>query len=167
MANRLVPKHSTTPSAVPTTGQLVDGELAVNINDGTLFLRMNNGTPAIQQIGAMSAIVTNRILGNNSGSTASPSALTPTQVTAMLNQFSSSLQGVVPASGGGTTNFLRADGSWVAPTAAPMVGDSGSGGTGGSVPAPGAGTGATNKTGNYFLRANGTWTQVAGFARYP
>jgi len=30
------------------------------------------------------------------------------------NQFSSTLAGFVPASGGGTTNFLRADGSWAA-----------------------------------------------------
>jgi hypothetical protein len=29
--------------------------------------------------------------------------------------FSSTLKGIVPASGGGTTNFLRADGTWAAP----------------------------------------------------
>jgi hypothetical protein len=54
----------------------------------------------------------NTIKGNNTGSTANALDLTATQVTAMLNQFSSSLQGLVPASGGGTTNFLRADGTW-------------------------------------------------------
>lgn len=32
--------------------------------------------------------------------------------------FSSTVDGTVPASGGGTTNFLRADGSWAAPPAA-------------------------------------------------
>jgi hypothetical protein len=36
--------------------------------------------------------------------------LTAAQATAMLTPFTSSAQGVVPASGGGTTNFLRADG---------------------------------------------------------
>ena len=35
--------------------------------------------------------------------------LTATQATAMLNTFTSSTQGFVPASGGGTTTFLRAD----------------------------------------------------------
>src|SRR5262245_55302607 len=30
--------------------------------------------------------------------------------------FTTSAQGDVPASGGGTTNFLRADGTWAAPT---------------------------------------------------
>ena len=46
---------------------------------------------------------------------------TATTLTAFLNPFSSSLQGVVPASGGGTTNFLRADGSWAAPSGSGTV----------------------------------------------
>lgn len=49
--------------------------------------------------------------------TGDPVDLTATQVTAILNIFTSSLQGLVPASGGGTTNFLRADGTFAAPTA--------------------------------------------------
>jgi hypothetical protein len=43
--------------------------------------------------------------------------LDPTAV-ASLNVFTSSLKGITPASGGGTTNFLRADGTWAAPPAA-------------------------------------------------
>lgn len=53
--------------------------------------------------------------GNNTGSTANSIDLTATQLTAEINQFSSSLQGVVPSSGGGTSNFLRADGTWATP----------------------------------------------------
>ena len=34
--------------------------------------------------------------------------------TALLNNFTSALKGLVPSSGGGTTNFLRADGTWAA-----------------------------------------------------
>ncbi len=41
--------------------------------------------------------------------------LTGTAPVAILPVFSSSTAGVVPASGGGSTNFLRADGSWTAP----------------------------------------------------
>lgn len=44
-------------------------------------------------------------------------AKTPTAATALLNVFTALLQGMVPASGGGTSNFLRADGTWTAPTA--------------------------------------------------
>ncbi len=53
--------------------------------------------------------------GNNTGSTATAADITSTQLTADLNQFTTSLQGVVPGSGGGTTNFLRADGTWNTP----------------------------------------------------
>ena len=45
-------------------------------------------------------------------------SLTGAQTTATnLPAFGSSTKGVVPASGGGTSNFLRADGTWAAPTA--------------------------------------------------
>lgn len=36
--------------------------------------------------------------------------------TALLDTFTSGAKGLVPASGGGTTNFLRADGTWAAPS---------------------------------------------------
>lgn len=52
------------------------------------------------------------IKGNNTGSTANASDLTVAQVNAILPVFTSSLNGLVPASGGGTANFLRADGTW-------------------------------------------------------
>lgn len=42
------------------------------------------------------------------------SAFTATQATAFLNLFTPSLQGLVPPSGGGTTTFLRADGTFAA-----------------------------------------------------
>lgn len=59
--------------------------------------------------------------GNNTGSTANAADLTATQLTAELNQFTSGLQGVVPSSGGGTANYLRADGSWASPAASSAI----------------------------------------------
>lgn len=41
--------------------------------------------------------------------------LTPTQATAILSTFSSTSKGLVPPSGGGTVNFLRADGIFAPP----------------------------------------------------
>lgn len=55
------------------------------------------------------------IKGNNTGGAADPADLTATQVTALLNVFTSALKGLVPASGGGTANFLRADGTFAVP----------------------------------------------------
>ncbi len=65
----------------------------------------------------MATIAANSFLGNNTGSPAVPAALTATQATAALNTFTTTLQGLVPASGGGTTNYLRADGAFAAPSA--------------------------------------------------
>lgn len=47
--------------------------------------------------------------------TGAPTDLTGTQATAILDSFTSALKGLVPASGGGTDNYLRADGTWHQP----------------------------------------------------
>lgn len=49
-------KRSSTSGAVPTTGQLQDGELAVNLVDGRLFGRGNNGSPFIFEIGGANTV---------------------------------------------------------------------------------------------------------------
>jgi hypothetical protein len=51
--------------------------------------------------------------GNTSGTKLND--MTWTTATSLLNIFTATLQGVVPASAGGTTSFLRADGAWVSP----------------------------------------------------
>jgi hypothetical protein len=59
-------------------------------------------------------MATDTIKGNVTGGSANPQDLTGLQVNTILPVFTSSLNGLVPASGGGTTNFLRADGTWAA-----------------------------------------------------
>jgi len=56
--------------------------------------------------------------GRTTAATGDPEDLTVAQATALLAIFTTALQGVVPASGGGTANFLRADGTWAAPAGA-------------------------------------------------
>lgn len=58
---------------------------------------------------------TARFLGRITAAVGAIEELTATQLTAQLDAFTSANKGLVLASGGGTTNFLRADGSWVAP----------------------------------------------------
>jgi hypothetical protein len=58
---------------------------------------------------------TARFKGRTTAGSGDPEDLTGTQATALLDTFSSSLKGLAPASGGGTSNFLRADGTWAAP----------------------------------------------------
>ncbi len=67
------------------------------------------GASSANDIDQMAA---NSLKGNNTGGQTLGIDLTGTQVTAMLDTVSSSLKGLAPASGGGTANFLRADGSW-------------------------------------------------------
>ena len=71
----------------------------------------------------LSDMATARIKGRVTAGTGDPEDLTGTQVTTLLDQFTSSLKGVVPASPGGTTTFMRADGTWAAPPAGGGGGD--------------------------------------------
>lgn len=60
-------------------------------------------------------VATATLKGRVTASTGDPEDLTGTQATTLLDAFTSSLKGLAPASGGGTTNFLRADGNWASP----------------------------------------------------
>lgn len=115
----------------PTLNQNTTGNAATVTTNANL-------TGPVTSVGNATSVTTNAITntmaaqmaahtykGNNTGSTANAADLTSTQVTADLNTFTSGLQGLVPASGGGTTNFLRADGTFAAPAG-------GGGGGGGS-----------------------------------
>ena len=63
----------------------------------------------------LAQIATATFKGRTTASTGNVEDLTATQATALLDTFTSSLKGLAPSSGGGTTNFLRADGTWAAP----------------------------------------------------
>ena len=58
MANSIKVKRSATPSAAPTTANLELGELAINTYDGKLFIKKDNGTASIIEVGAGSGTVT-------------------------------------------------------------------------------------------------------------
>ncbi len=79
--------------------QVVTAQIAANAADNTILADM----------------ATARIKGRVTAGTGDPEDLTGTQATTLLDTFTTSLKGLAPASGGGTTNFLRADGTWAAP----------------------------------------------------
>ena len=64
----------------------------------------------------LAEVATATFKGRTTAGTGNPEDLTGTQATALLDTFTSSLKGLAPASGGGTSNFLRADGTWAAPS---------------------------------------------------
>jgi len=94
---------------------LVEGD-AINLtyNDvaGTLTVAVPDQAITFAK---MQHIATNRILGRDSSGTGDIEALTGPAATDLLRTFNISNSGIVPSSGGGTTNFLRADGSWAEP----------------------------------------------------
>jgi len=154
-------------------------------------------------------VATATFKGRTTAGTGDPEDLTATQATALLNNLvgdsgSGGTKGLAPAPASGDAaagKFLKADGTWAAPTATVaddsitnaklanvatatfkgrttagtgdpedltatqatallnnVVGDSGSGGTKGLVPAPASGDAAANK----FLKADGTWAAPSG-----
>lgn len=91
-----------------------------------------SGTGTVTSVGVSSA--------NAAISVSGSPVTTSGTITVTANTFTTGAPGVVPASGGGTTNFLRADGTWAAPT--------GGSGTVTSVSSSGGTTGLTLTTTN-------------------
>jgi hypothetical protein len=90
----------------------------VDCRTAILSLRTTTNDLPLSQL---AEIATARILGRVTAGTGDVETLTGTQVTALLDTFTTSAKGLVPAASGGseTTEFLRKDGSWaVAGTAA-------------------------------------------------
>jgi hypothetical protein len=56
MANTIVLKRSATPGKVPTTAQLALGEIAINTYDGLIYIKKDNGTASIAQIGGVTSV---------------------------------------------------------------------------------------------------------------
>jgi len=100
-----------TTDAQTLTNKSID---ASEINSGSLSLSV------------FPQISSNTVLGNATGASAVPSALSTTQLTTLCNTFTSSLSGCVPASGGTSTDVLYGNGTWGAlPSTYPTISPSG------------------------------------------
>ena len=56
MANSIILKRSATPGKVPTTAQLSLGEIAINTYDGLIYIKKDDGTPSVVQIGGITSV---------------------------------------------------------------------------------------------------------------
>lgn len=83
------------------------------VGTGAALNRSGSGVIDANQVNS-ATIPANATLTGTNGSNQIISQ-TAAVATAFLNLFTSTLQGLVPASGGGTVNFLRADGTFAAP----------------------------------------------------
>jgi hypothetical protein len=86
----------------------------VTASAGSNTTTIANGAVTVSKMANMAA---NSLMGNNTGSSATAGHLNATAVTAMLNTFTTSTKGLVPASGGNADTFLCADGTFKDPNA--------------------------------------------------
>lgn len=94
-------------------GELTDGDYGdVTVSGGGTAMTIDAGVVANTKLASMTGPA---FKGRETGS-GDPEDLTAAQATSMLNVFTSLAQGLAPASGGGTSNYLRADGTWSAPS---------------------------------------------------
>lgn len=136
---KLADMGANTIKANATAATADPGDLAVGTN--TVVGRVAGDIVAAQVVDAQVAagtltnaklanVATATLKGRATAGTGAPEDLTGTQATALLDVFGTAAKGLAPASGGGTANFLRADGIW----AAPAGGGGGSpGGTSGEI----------------------------------
>lgn len=126
-------------------GGVTDGDKGdITVSGGGTVWTIDAGAVVNADLANMPATT---IKGNATGAAAAPTDLTGTQVTALLDVFGSAAKGLAPASGGGTTNFLRADGTWAAPP----------GGGGGSSPGGSTTQIQFNNAGAFGGDADFTW----------
>jgi hypothetical protein len=135
---------STTAAAVPTSGNLANGELAINITDGKLYYKSNAGTVTLLAGAGGTGIVAGsntQIQFNNSGVFGASSSLT--------------WNGTVLS----TTGFTASSDSTFTSTGALSI----SKGTTGERPTPASGMLRFNTTTTEFEGYNGTaWSSVGG-----
>lgn len=97
-----------------SSGGVTDGDKGdITVSSGGTAWSVDDGVISNAKL---AAVPTATIKGRATAGDGAPEDLTSAQATALLNSFTAGAKGLAPASGGGTTNFLRADGAWAAPS---------------------------------------------------
>ena len=100
MANQIILKRSSQPAKVPTTAQLALGELAINTHDGKVFIKKDDGTPSVIEVGAVQSV------NGASGAV----TLTTTNVAEGTNQYHTTARARAAISAGSGISYNSATG---------------------------------------------------------
>ena len=100
-----------TPAVTANTAKVTNATHTGDVTGATALTIANDAVTNAKA----ADMASNTIKGRATAGTGDPEDLTGAQATALLDTFTSGAKGLVPASGGGTTNFLRADGTFAAP----------------------------------------------------
>jgi hypothetical protein len=100
----------TYPNPTIAAGAIGPTELALGAVNSTLKIGNN-----VVDNTKLADVPTATIKGRTTAATGDPQDLTGTQATSLLDLFNPTTKGLTPLSGGGTSNFLRADGTWAVP----------------------------------------------------
>lgn len=95
------------------SGGVVDGDKGdITVTGGGAVWTLDAGVIGNAKL---ASVATATLKGRSTAGSGAPEDLSAAQVTALLNIVTSGAKGLAPASGGGTANFLRADGTWAPP----------------------------------------------------
>ncbi len=100
-----------TPAVTANTAKVTNATHTGDVTGATALTIANDAVTNAKAANMATATIKGRVTAG----TGDPEDLTGTQATTLLDAFTSALKGLAPASGGGTSNFLRADGTWAAP----------------------------------------------------
>lgn len=155
--------YSSTTTNAPTAGNLVNGELAINITDGKLFYKDNGGS--VQVIGWKTTPATAGGTGQTTYATGdmlyASGTNTLSKLAAGTNGYVLTLAGGVPtwaASTGGVTSFSAGTTGFT-----PSTGTTGAVTLAGTLAATNGGTGLTSPgtSGNVLTSNGSTWVSSA------
>ena len=107
-----LPDVNGTVDLASNTATLTNKSISATTNTITNLTNANLNAAGITNAN-LATMAANTFKVNNTGSPAVPIDATATQATAMLNTFTSSTQGLVPASGGGSSNWLNSNGGFI------------------------------------------------------
>lgn len=153
--------YSTTASAAPTSGNMANGELAINITDGKLFYKDNGGT--VQTIAYKVVPATAGGTGQTTYTTGdilyASATNTVSKLAAGSNGYVLTMSGGLPtwaASTGGVTSFSAGTTGF-----SPSTGTTGSVTLSGTLNVANGGTGQTSYTDGQLLIGNSTGNTLA------